>query len=88
MLKIRRSHPDCLIFNTGIPYLEKTVFILRRGPVHHGVSHEPYQASKQNGLEAILRVYDAPPPCTIIWLSLGANTNDMKHKMVYRLIKI
>ena len=31
MLKIRRS-PDRLIFNMGIPYLGKTVFILRRGP--------------------------------------------------------
>ena len=31
VLKIRRSR-DCLIFNMGIPYLGKTVFILRRGP--------------------------------------------------------
>ena len=31
MLKIRRSH-DRLIFNMGIPYLWKTVLILRRGP--------------------------------------------------------
>ena len=31
MLKIRRSR-DRLIFNMGIPYLEKTVFILRWGP--------------------------------------------------------
>ena len=31
MLKIRRSR-DRLIFNMGIPYLGKTVFILRRGP--------------------------------------------------------
>ena len=31
MLKIRRSH-DRLIFNMEIPYLAKTVFILRRGP--------------------------------------------------------
>ena len=31
MLKIRRSS-DRLILNTGIPYLGKTVFILRRGP--------------------------------------------------------
>ena len=32
MLKIRRSG-DRLIFNMGIPYLEKMVFILRRGPI-------------------------------------------------------
>ena len=32
MLKIRRSR-DRLVFNMGILYLEKTVFILRRGPV-------------------------------------------------------
>ena len=31
MLKIRRFR-DRLIFNTWIPYLEKTVFILRQGP--------------------------------------------------------
>ena len=31
MLKIRRSN-DRLIFNMGIPYLGKTVFILSRGP--------------------------------------------------------
>ena len=31
MLKIRRSC-DRLIFNTGIPYPGKTVFILRLGP--------------------------------------------------------
>ena len=31
MLKIRRSR-DRLIFNMGLPYLGKTVFILRRGP--------------------------------------------------------
>ena len=31
MLKIRQSH-DRLIFNMGIPYLAKKVFILRRGP--------------------------------------------------------
>ena len=31
MLKIKRSH-DRLIFDMGIPYLVKTVLILRRGP--------------------------------------------------------
>ena len=31
MLKIRRSR-DRLIFNMEIPYLEKTVFVLRHGP--------------------------------------------------------
>ena len=31
MWKIRRSR-DCLLFNMGIPYLEKTVFLLRRSP--------------------------------------------------------
>ena len=28
------SH-DCLIFNMGIPYLERQSFILRLDPVHH-----------------------------------------------------
>ena len=32
MLKIRRSH-DRLIFNMGNPYLEKTVFRLRRAQI-------------------------------------------------------
>ena len=31
MLKIRRSY-DRLIFNKGIPYMGKMVFILKRGP--------------------------------------------------------
>ena len=38
MLKIRRSR-DRLIFNVGIPYPEKTVSILRRGPGSLSWSH-------------------------------------------------
>ena len=42
MLKIRRSR-DRLIFNMQIPYLGKTVFILRQGLGHY--DHEQAQCS-------------------------------------------
>ena len=49
MLKIRRSR-DRLIFNMGIPYLGRTVFILKRGPA-------AYQGRTWHAMIAYTTVY-------------------------------
>ena len=48
-LKIRRSR-DRLVFNMGIPYLRKTVFILRRGPDDLMHCHEDVDSGPMIGL--------------------------------------
>ena len=58
MLKIRWSR-DRLIFNMGIPYLGKTVFILRRGPVLS--LHRPATPWR---LFAWMTIHTTEPTCT------------------------